>query len=303
MKIFISYSHNQGDWVCNRLVPSLTAAGAEVLLDKDLFTLGKAVVGQMDTVQDQADKQLLVLSEDYFTSKYCQHEMKRALKTDPKFNKGLVLPVIRQHCDLPKAFSGWNQPLNANLQDDSQADRWQALLKACVADGLGCTVPEWLRVRDELVRQLGRNKSVNLVVTGKANWLGLVQHVIEDYFHEMAYVNLEDPDTSTRAGLLSCISQAIGSRKPLRDAPYDLSDFKILLANRPMTHAVLCHFDMVHFRDGFNVDFFAALRYSIMDQRKLTLLIQSRTPFVNLLPKDHPMSEIDLTTIELVGKL
>jgi len=35
MKVFISYSHRQGEWVWSRLVPVLKAASAEVLIDKD----------------------------------------------------------------------------------------------------------------------------------------------------------------------------------------------------------------------------------------------------------------------------
>lgn len=143
MKIFISYSHQQGDWVCDRLAPCLKAVGAEVLLDKERFNIGKAVVGQMDAVQDQADKQLLVLSPEYLASNYCQHEMKRALKKDPKFSNGLVLPVVRHDCSLPKAFTGWNPPLYANLQDDKKPEPWQALLQACEADNLGCMATEW----------------------------------------------------------------------------------------------------------------------------------------------------------------
>ena len=61
-KVFVSYNHQQGEWVWDRLRPCLKAGGAEVLIDSERFEVGKAVVGQMDTVQDQADKHLLVLS-------------------------------------------------------------------------------------------------------------------------------------------------------------------------------------------------------------------------------------------------
>ncbi len=52
---------------------------------------------------------------------------------------------------------------------------------------------------------------------------------------------------------------------------------------------------------GYDVNFFAALRYMCMDMRKLTLLIQSRTPFGALLPRDHPLSDMDIKTVELRG--
>ena len=86
MRVFVSYSHKQGGWVCNRLVPVLKAGGVEVLIDKDRFQIGKAEVGQMDTLQAQAERHLLVFSTDYLTSTYCQHEMKKAVALDPSFN-------------------------------------------------------------------------------------------------------------------------------------------------------------------------------------------------------------------------
>jgi len=60
MRVFVSYSHQQGPWVWDRLVPVLKAGGAEVLIDKERFRLGNAVVKQMDALQAQADRHLLV---------------------------------------------------------------------------------------------------------------------------------------------------------------------------------------------------------------------------------------------------
>lgn len=54
-KVIVSYSHKQGEWVLDRLVPVLKAGGAEVLIDEERFTAGKAVRGQTDAVQAQAD--------------------------------------------------------------------------------------------------------------------------------------------------------------------------------------------------------------------------------------------------------
>jgi hypothetical protein len=46
--IFVSYSHRQGEWVWDRLLPVLEAGGATVHIDRERFTAGKAVLPQMD---------------------------------------------------------------------------------------------------------------------------------------------------------------------------------------------------------------------------------------------------------------
>ena len=52
-RVFISYNHQQGKWVWERLTPCLRAGGAEVLIDRERFEVGKAVVGQMNALQDR----------------------------------------------------------------------------------------------------------------------------------------------------------------------------------------------------------------------------------------------------------
>ena len=77
-KTFISYRHSDGDWVWGRLKPLLEAAGVELLIDVERFAAGRAVVGQMDDLQDSAQRHLLVITEAYLDSDYCRHEMDRA---------------------------------------------------------------------------------------------------------------------------------------------------------------------------------------------------------------------------------
>jgi hypothetical protein len=81
-KVFISYSHAQRDWVLRRLVPCLKAGGAEVLIDRERFEAAKALVGQMDFIQDAADASVLVFSPEYLLSAPCRHEMERAIARD-----------------------------------------------------------------------------------------------------------------------------------------------------------------------------------------------------------------------------
>lgn len=127
----------------------------------------------------------------------------------------------------------------------------------------------------------------------------MLEHLVNDYPLGLARVDLEDPDTASRRGLLATIAKALGERVSLPDKPRDLADFKTLLEARSSTRAALMHFDLAPRRPYYDVDLFAALFYLIMDMRKLTLLVQSHTPFTALLPKDHPLINTDIKTVEL----
>ena len=99
--------------------------------------------------------------------------------------------------------------------------------------------------------------------------------------------------------MLAAIAKALGGRVSLPDNSRDLADFKALLEARAHTRVALTHFDLAPHRRYYDVDLFATLRFLMMDMRKLTLLVQSHTPFAKLLPKDHPLSDIDIKTVEL----
>src|SRR5271165_1329853 len=131
--VFISYSRKQGEWVWDRLVPCLQAGGAEVLFDKEEFEAARALKQQEEDVQGRADLNLLVLSPDYLASKYCQREMQRAIERDPKFEKGITIPVLRIECNLPPAITR-PDPLYVDLRNDQNADSWDLLLARCDAD-------------------------------------------------------------------------------------------------------------------------------------------------------------------------
>lgn len=295
--VFISYCHEQGQWVWDRLVPCLKAGGTVVLIDRERFEAGKGVVGQMDATQDQADKHLLVLSEEYLKSSYCVHEMQRAIKVDPKFERGVVIPLMRGTCSLPDKIKKPN-PIYVDLRKDKKADPWTLLFNQCNAD-LGTTAPSWLTARDEIVRFLKRKQSVSLVVKSNAVWRGLLEHIASDHVPALATVDLEGPGTASRQGLLTEILKALGNRVSLPDEPKDLVEFGRVFESQPgVSYLALTHFDLVPHRDHYGVDLFAALRY-LIESRRLVLLAQSRSSFANLLPRDHPLSEVDIKTVEL----
>jgi hypothetical protein len=297
MKIFVSYSHFQRDWVWSRLEPCLRSGGAEVLIDRGSFVAGPQVIGQMDSIQDQAGRQVLVLSKEYLKSPMCLHEMKRAIALDPKFSRQLVIPVRRDDAPLPERIKR-AKALYVDLRDDSETAPWEFLLEACDVT-LGVAVPRWLDARDKLLKFISTERSVNLVTPAGANWRGLIDDIALRSKVALARIDLQHPSTVSRRGLVASIVSAFGSAEAVPDPPEDLPQLARVLGKQGKLRLAIEHFDLVPFRPEYDANLFAALRYLVMDTRQLVLLIQSRVPFNALLPRDHPLSLINLITVEL----
>lgn len=304
-KVFISYSHAQSDWVLRRLVPCLEAGGAEVLIDRDRFEAAKRLVGQMDSTQDAADASVLVFSPDYLGSTYCIHEMERALLRDPNFEGGSTIPVKRVDCELPDAIRKPN-PLFVDLRDDRDQAPWGLLFRACDSD-LGTTAPDWLRARDEIVLHFERQQSVNLVVKGKVKWRELVHHITSETVGSNTFgiVDLDSGATVSREGLVAEILKACGFASVSRTSN-GLEALNRIAERDTVSRLALLHVDNIVQRK-YGPDLFSSLRYLTMDQRKLVLIIVSRSPFAALLaqtplmPADYSSSPIDVKTVELRG--
>ena len=266
VKVFVSYNHAQRDWVRDRLEPCLKAGGAGVLIDSRNFVAGPALMGQMDATQDKADRQILVLSEQYLSSPMCLHEMERAISVDPTFARQIVIPVRRDDAPLPDGIKHPN-PLFVDLRDDSDADQWEHLLGACDAT-LGATAPDWIAARDEALRLLERDQSVNLVIKGSVRWQGLINDLAARPALKLARVDLQDPATVPRRGLIEAMLGALGVHCVVLPPPEDLPQLGQMLATLGRSRMALYHFDLVRYRPDYDPNLFAALRYIVVNQRR-----------------------------------
>ena len=133
--------------------------------------------------------------------------------------------------------------------------------------------------------------------------------MIEDLRHdsslaELGVVNLEDPVTASRPGLVGAILQACGvTGLSVPNKPNDLVELKHRLPSHRTARVALIKFDLAARRPEYELDLFAALRHLTTQPRKLVLLVQSRIPFAALLPPDHPFASwVELKTVELKGR-
>ena len=213
-KVFVSYSHTTTDWVRDRLVPVLKASGAEVFVDAERFEPGGGLHRQMDAWQDKADKHVLVLSAGYAASAPCQHEMTRAIATDPLFVEHKVLPIRLDDTPVPDALKPM---LYTDLRadpDEATADAWKKLIGQC-GQPLGASAPHFLAVRDEVARLLTSNRSVNLVVDAGVRSVGLIDDLAGSKTLRLARLDLFQGSTETRYGFVSAVKQ-IEPREPQR---------------------------------------------------------------------------------------
>ncbi len=192
------------------------------------------------------------------------------------------------------------KPLWIDFADDRRPEPWEKLLKACAGD-LGTCAARWLDARDETRKLLRRRKSVCLhVVNETANWRELMDDVLSALQPPTRQLDLDQGATKTRAGFINCILD-----KPARHLPAGGPGFELVEldeAVQAMTSSLtLCirHFDHMSAHFKADADLFDVLRHLVMDARKLTLFVQTRTPFATLLPADHKLSKIDISTVEL----
>lgn len=306
-KTFVSYSHTQGRWVWSRLQPVLDVAGADVLIDLERFTAGKAVFDQMDDLQDQADFHLLCLSDEYLASPACRHEMERAIAGDPDFSHGRVIPILlSRSLKLPDAIKT-PDPLRVDLTDDRNPKPWQMLLKAC---GLTMSAGPvaWLEVIDETAGALARMQSVNLVAENGVESSQLLDHLIgathpSPLVADLKRIDLASGSCASRRGLLGEILRSLGIKEDLpKQRRAALVEFDRLIDGLPEARLALTHFDMVESserRDEYGDDLFAALYNLVTMRRKLGLLVVSRRPYATFLPKNHPISAIPFIHVPL----
>jgi transcriptional regulator with XRE-family HTH domain len=159
---------------------------------------------------------------------------------------------------------------------------------------------------DEVVGLLIRRELVNLVVSPGAKWRPVVAEIASRLTTEtgerVGTVDLEEPHTVRRKGLLDRLLTALGLRDGLPDKPDDLVEFGKRLDTRKPGYVIVTHFDHVALPDRqaeYGVDLFNTIRWYSTNRRMLALLLVSRRPLSDLLPKDHPLSGLDARTVEL----
>ncbi len=163
---------------------------------------------------------------------------------------------------------------------------------------------DWATAHDKILRYLQRNESVNLVTQERSKWRELIENLCNEFLGALRIVDLQRGNTVSRRGLVAAILEAFNII--IETLPSEPGEELVILdrrlSERQLSRLALLHFDVVPDRPDYDVNLFAALRYLLMESRKLVLLVQSHKPFSELLPKDHPLSAITIQTVFLRGQ-
>ena len=103
--MFISYSHQDSEWVCEWLIPHLDRHGIYPYIDIRDFEIGLSILDNIEQAIERTRKTLLVLTPAYIQSEWAAFESLLAHSQDPSALGRRVLPLMLEKCKLPKRIA------------------------------------------------------------------------------------------------------------------------------------------------------------------------------------------------------
>ncbi|MEI6557132.1 MAG: toll/interleukin-1 receptor domain-containing protein [Rhodospirillaceae bacterium] len=308
--LFISFSRDQADWVENQLVPVLVAGGAdtpllhagggEELVDTERSAVGARLAHQLLAAQDQAERQIVVLSKDYLANVSCLDQLRHALGRDADFRSGLVIPVRRDACPLPDGID-IPESLIIDMRNDRRAPPWDQLLAAC-RSRLGVGAVSWLQACDAVIGHVAAGRSVNLVIDPAVEPGTFLRH-LGRRIAGLAVVDIGSPQAATRRGLISELLRAIGCATALPSSPVELELFDRALGTAPTLRAAVANFDFVARRLDFDPPLFDSLARAIAATPPgLVLVLQSGRPLREVMAPENPLMAFGLPVVTLAPR-
>ena len=103
--VFISYSHNDEEWVTKTLLPRLEEAGLRVCIDYRDFTAGRAALLNMQDAALHSRHTVLVLTPAWVASEWTLYESLLIRTKDPAGLQRRTIPLLLQASELPEFIS------------------------------------------------------------------------------------------------------------------------------------------------------------------------------------------------------
>ena len=125
--VFISYSHQDADWVWQQLLPRLERAGLRVCIDTRDFEIGTPSLVNMERAVDNSRHVLLVLTPAWVESEWTDFESLLGGTGDPAGRRRKLFPIMLKECKPPSriAMLTWAD----FRQPNDHVDQFDRLLK------------------------------------------------------------------------------------------------------------------------------------------------------------------------------
>jgi tetratricopeptide (TPR) repeat protein len=126
--VFISYSHQNQDWVKNTLLAKLEQAGLKVFIDYQDFEIGESAPDAMERAVTTSKQTIIVLSPAYLKSNWAKFENLMLQVMDPANQKRQLIPILLEKCKIPLRLSTFTYADFTKIEGVDLA--WQKLFKA-----------------------------------------------------------------------------------------------------------------------------------------------------------------------------
>lgn len=120
--VFLSYSNIDREFV-TRLAHDLSQAGLNVWLDQWSLTPGETLAEAIDEALKASKVQVVVMSPDYFHSKWTQQEWHYALGREVEIGSVNLIPIMYRDCQVPSMLQSklWLDFRDPNRYQDALA--------------------------------------------------------------------------------------------------------------------------------------------------------------------------------------
>ena len=103
--VFISYNHQDSQWVREWLLPRLEGANLRVCIDFRDFEIGVPSLVNMERAVELSRKTILILTPNWVQSEWTNFEALMIQTQDPIGLRRRILPLMLEECEPPKRLS------------------------------------------------------------------------------------------------------------------------------------------------------------------------------------------------------
>ena len=105
-KVFLSYAHSESDReFVKSLYERLEQGGISCFFDEKSLEPGANFILKISEAIDECNYLVMVMSPAYFSAGFASTEWGAVLSTDPKNERGRLIPLLREECEIPALLS------------------------------------------------------------------------------------------------------------------------------------------------------------------------------------------------------